>query len=136
MKVQSLLLDTGLAAAFLDGQDLEHDWAMRELCVFIGRIHTTKAVVRHLVPIVAPRRGWAVLFGRFLRSTKAVRHGFWRPSAVRITTALLEQYCGSWVDYANVALLLVANWISVFDILTLDRGGFAFFRAPGESSLG
>ena len=134
-KLKSLLLDTGPVVAFLDGQDPEHEWARSGLCTFNGRIHTTTAVVTEVMHFVAPRRGGAVLFAEFLRSTKAVVHGCWQPLQFQAAATLMDQYRDSRMDYADATLLVLADRISVFDILTLDRRGFAFFRTPNGSSL-
>lgn len=134
-KLKSLLLDTGPVVAFLDGQDPEHQWAQTGLCAFNGQIHTTTAVVTEVMHFVAPRRGGAVLFAEFLRSTKAVMHGLRQPLQIQAAATLMDQYWDSRMDYADATLLLLADRISVFDILTLDRRGFAFFRTPKGHSL-
>ena len=134
-KLKSLLLDTGPTIAFLDGQDPEHECARRELCALSGQIHTTAAVVTEVMHCVAPRRGGAILFAEFLRATKAVVHGCWQPSQIRAAATLMDQDWDSRMDYADTTLLVLADHISVFDVLTLDRRGFAFFRTPSGRSL-
>lgn len=134
-KLKSLLLDTGPAVAFLDRKDPDHQWVTRELSGFIGQLHTTAAVVTEVMHFVAPRRGGPALFAEFLRSARAVVHGFSRPSEIRVTAALMEQYCDSRMDYADATLLMLADRISVFNILTLNRRGFAFFRTPSGRTL-
>lgn len=134
-KLRSLLLDTGPAVAFLDAADPEHQWVARELSAFSGQLHTTTAVVTEVMHFVAPRRGGPALFGEFLRSTKTVVHGCSSPRQISQTVALMEQYWDSQMDYADATLLLLAEQISVFEILTLDRRGFSFFRTPGGRPL-
>ena len=133
--LRSLLLDTGPAVAFLDGADTEHRWVARALSEFRGQLHTTTAVVTEVMHFVAPRRGGAALFAEFLRSTKAVVHGCSSPGEIGRTVQLMEQYWDSRMDYADATLVLLAEQISVYDILTLDRRGFAFFRTPRGRSL-
>lgn len=130
-KLRSLLLDTGPTVAFLDATDPEHQWVTRELSAFSGQLHTTTAVVTEVMHFVAPRRGGSALFGEFLRSTKTVVHGCASPRQISQTVALMEQYRDSQMDYADATLLLLAEQISVFEILTLDRRGFSLFRTPG-----
>lgn len=134
-KLRSLLLDTGPAVAFLDGADPEHQWVTRELSAFSGQLHTTAAVVTEVMHFVAPRRGGPALFAEFLLSTKTVVHGWSSPKQISQTAALMEQYRDSRMDYADATLLLLAEQISVFEILTLDRRGFSFFRTPGGRPL-
>lgn len=134
-KLRSLLLDTGPAVAFLDGADPEHQWVTGELSDFGGQLHTTTAVVAEVMHFVGPRRGGPALFAEFLRSTKTVVHGWSSPKEISRTAALMERYWDSRMDYADATLLLLAEQISVFEILTLDRRGFAFFRTPGGRPL-
>ncbi|MDE0123927.1 MAG: PIN domain-containing protein [Bryobacterales bacterium] len=133
--MKSLLLDTGPTVAFLDQKDPEHQWVKRELFKFSGQLHTTTAVVTEVMHFVAPRRGGPALFSEFLRSTNAAVHAFSRPSEIRGAGALMEQYWDSRMDYADATLLMLADRISVFNILTLDRRGFAFFRVPSGRGL-
>lgn len=134
-RLRSLLLDTGPAVAFLDRSDPEHRWVTRELSDFNGQLHTTAAVVAEVMHFVVPRRGGPALFAEFLRSTKTVVHGLSGPKEVSQTAALMERYWDSRMDYADATLLLLAEQISAFEILTLDRRGFAFFRTPGGRPL-
>lgn len=134
-KLRSLLLDTGPAVAFLDGTDPEHQWVTRELSDFRGQLHTTTAVISEVMHFVAPRRGGPVLFAEFLRSTKTIVHGWSNLGEISQTVALMERYWDSQMDYADATLLLLAEQISVFEILTLDRRGFAFFRTPSGRPL-
>ncbi|MDE0106329.1 MAG: PIN domain-containing protein [Bryobacterales bacterium] len=134
-KLRSLLLDTGPAVAFLDRADPEHQWATRELSAFSGRLHTTTAVITEVMHFVAPRRRGPALFAEFLRSTKTVVHGWSGPKEISQTAALMERYWDSRMDYADATLLLLAEQISTFEILTLDRRGFAFFRTPAGRPL-
>lgn len=134
-KLRSLLLDTGPAVAFLDGADPEHQWVTRELSAFSGQLHTTVAVVTEVMHFVAPSRGGPALFAEFLLSTKTVVHGWSSSKQISQTVALMEQYRHSRMDYADATLLLLAEQVSVFEILTLDRRGFSFFRTPGGRPL-
>ena len=133
--LKSLLLDTGPTVALLDRTDPEHRWVTRVLSEFNGRLHTTTAVVTEVMHFVAPRRGGPALFAEFLRATKTVVHGFSGPREIRQAVALMEQYQDSRMDYADATLLLLADRISTFDVLTLDRRGFAFFRTPSGRPL-
>lgn len=134
-QLRSVLLDTGPAVAFLDGADAEHQWVTRELSDFSGQLRTTTAVIAEIMHFVVPRRRGPELFAEFLRSTKTVVHGWSSPSKIGRTAALTERYWDSRMDYADATLLLLAEQISVLEILTLDRRGFAFFRTPSGRSL-
>jgi len=125
----------GPAVAFLDATDAERPWVTRELSDFGGQLHTTTAVVAEVRHFAASRRGGPGLFAEFLRSTKTVVHGWSSPGEISRTAALMERYWDSRMDYADATLLLLAEQISVFEILTLDRRGFAFFRTPSGRPL-
>ena len=133
--MKSLLLDTGPAVAFLDRTDPEHQWVRRRLSNFRGQLHTTTGVVTQVMRFVAPRRGGSALFAEFLRSTNAAVHAFSRPLETRAAVALTGQYWDSRMDYADATLLMLADRISVLNILTLGRRGFAFFRVPSGRAL-
>ena len=134
-KLRSLLLDTGPAVAFLDRADPEHQWVTRELSDFNGLLHTTTAVVAEVMHFVVPHPGGPALLVEFLRSTKTVVHGWSGHKEISQTAALMERYRDSRMDYADATLLLLAEQISIFEILTLDRRGFALFRTPGGRPL-
>lgn len=134
-ELRSLLLDTGPVVAFLDRADPEHQWATRELSNFSGRLHATTAVITEVMHFVAPSRGGPALFAEFLRSTKTIVHGWSGPKEISQTVALMGRYWDSRMDCADATLLLLAEQIAVFEILTLDRRGFTFFRTPGGRPL-
>lgn len=133
--LRSLLLDTGPAVAFLDGRDPEHQWVARELSEFRGQLHTTTAVVAEVMHFVAPRHGGPALFAEFLRSTKTLVHGWSSHREIGQSIALMERFRDARMDYADATLILLAERISVFEILTLDRRGFAFFRTSNGRPL-
>ena len=133
--LRSLLLDTGSAVAFLDGRDPEHHWAAHELREFRGQVHTITAVVAGVMHLVAPRRGGPALFAEFPRSTKTLVHGWSSQREIGQSVALMERYRDSRMDYADATLILLAERISVFKILTLDRREFSFFRTSNGRPL-
>lgn len=53
------------------------------------------------------------------------------PKQIGQAVALMDE--GHWdsrMDYTDATLILLAEQISVFEILNLDRRGFALFRTP------
>ena len=58
------------------------------------------------------------------------------PKQIGQAVALMEE--GHWnsrMDFADATLILLAEQISVFEILTLDLRGFALFRTPSRRPL-
>ena len=47
----------------------------------------------------------------------------------------MERYRDTPMDFADATLVLLADVLEVFDVLTLDRRGFSTYRAPSGNGF-
>ena len=55
-------------------------------------------------------------------------YDFAQPKALREAATLMAKYANVPMDYADATLVLLAEYLGVKDILTLDRRGFSTYR--------
>jgi predicted nucleic acid-binding protein len=60
---------------------------------------------------------------------------FSQPPDLRRSADLMNKYSNVPMDYADATLVLLAEYLSVSDILTLDRRGFSVFRTGRKRPL-
>jgi predicted nucleic acid-binding protein len=58
-----------------------------------------------------------------------------RPPELAEAVALIEKCRDTPVDFADATLVLLAEGLEVYDILTLDRRGFSVFRTRRKQPL-
>lgn len=125
------LLDTGPLVAYLDAGDPSHDVVAAALDGFSGQLQTTSAVVTETMHLVAEVASGPDLLVEFLVSTGTRIAETMRPAQLRAAAALMKRYADTPMDFADATLVLLAEELSLTDILTLDRRGFATYRTPG-----
>ncbi len=131
----SLLLDTGPLVAYLNSRDPAHRWIAATLDEFSGQIHTTSAVITEAMHFVTRAAGQRAPFGpallaEFITASSMRVHDLSHGARLHQAVALMQQYADAPMDYADATLVLLAEHLTVLEILTLDRRGFSFFRTP------
>lgn len=128
----SWLLDTGPLVAYLNAADPAHGEAGDALDGFSGQLCTTAAVITEAMHFVAGIRFGPRLLTEFVTTARIRVFDFAQPAALRRCAMFMEEYMDTPMDYADATLVLLAEHIGCFDILTLDRRGFSTYR-PSEN---
>ena len=84
--------------------------------------------------VASSPRGPALL-AEFVTASRMRVHDFAQPPALRAASALMAKYFDTPMDYADATLLLLAERLSVLDILTLDLRGFSVYRIQKRRAL-
>lgn len=126
------LLDTGPIVAYLNAGDPAHGEVADALDGFTGQLCTTGAVITEAMHFVAGSRSGAGLLSEFVTSARIQVFDLAQPAALRTAATLIETYADTPMDYADATLVLLAEHLKCFDILTLDRRGFSTYRATGN----
>lgn len=122
------LVDTGPLVAFFDESDMDHD---RVLPVF----RTPPAVLWTTMPVItetmyfmrhSPNARTALL--EFLRKTRMRIESCSSLEELERCAALMSKYRSFPMDYADASLVMLAEKIGVFDIVTVDERGFRAFK--------
>ena len=124
----SWLLDTGPLVAYLNAADPAHREAGDALDGFSGQLCTTAAVITEGMHFVAGSRSGPRLLTEFVTTARIRVFDFAQPAALRRCAMLMEKYADTPMDYADATLVLLAEHVRCFDILTLDRRGFSTYR--------
>jgi predicted nucleic acid-binding protein len=133
--LKSLLLDTGPLVAYLDKRDPAHHESASSLDGFSGQIHTTSAVITEAMHFVAAGIQGPALLAEFVAASQTLVHDLAQPLDLRAAAALMAAYSNVPMDYADATLVLLAERLNVFDILTLDHRGFSAYRTRKRHAL-
>ncbi len=133
--MNSWLLDTGPIVAYLDASDPAHGSVVPRLERFSGELFSTSAVVTEAMHFAAPSPGGPRLLADFVAATGLTVFDFCQPAAVSTAADLMAQYSNLPMDFADATLVLLAEQLSVFEVLTLDRRGFTVYRTRNGKAL-
>lgn len=122
------ILDTGPVVAYLNGRDPAHDVVTACLDQFQGELVTTSAVITEIMHFVAPSPSGPRLLADFVAAVGLTVFDLTQPEPLRNAVDLMEKYADLPMDFADATLVLLAEKLSVFEVLTLDRRGFSVFR--------
>lgn len=125
----SWLLDTGPLVAYLNAADPAHQNVGEALDAFSGQLCTTSAVITEAMHFVAGNPSGPRLLAEFVTTARIRVFDFAQPAALRQCAALMEKYADTPMDYADATLVLLAEQLKCFDVLTLDRRGFSTYRS-------
>ncbi|MDE2999696.1 MAG: hypothetical protein OXU79_11525 [Gemmatimonadota bacterium] len=125
----SWLLDTGPLVAYLNAADPAHGDVSQPLDGFTGQLCTTGAVITEAMHFVAGSRSGPRLLTEFVTTARIRVFEFAQPAALRRCATLMEKYADTPMDYADATLVLLAEQLKCFDVLTLDRRGFSTYRS-------
>ena len=123
------LLDTGPLVAYLDRTDKDHPAAVSCLDGFSGQLVTTSAVIAEAMYFVAGVRTGPALLAQFVAASGLKVFDFSGAPELGEAARRMEKYADLPMDYADATLVLLAEHLGVFDLLTLDRRGFTVFRS-------
>lgn len=129
------LVDTGPVVAFLDAGDPAHDSVAEALGGFTGHLLTTSAVVTEAMHFVAQERRGPRALCDLLTATSTRIYDLSQPPELQEAVSLMEKYGDTPMDFADATLLLLAEALDTYDILTLDRRGFSTYRTRAGRHL-
>ena len=123
------LLDTGPLVAYLDASDKSHSRVAARLDAFTGQLVTTSAVITEAMYFLSEVRRGPALLAEFVAESALQVADFSDAAALAEAARRMEKYGDLPMDYADATLVLLAERLGVFDLLTLDRRGFSVFRS-------
>lgn len=129
------LIDTGPLVAYLDAADPDHRRVSGVLGAFSGRLATTGAVITEAMHLLAvDTRGPRVLAELATKVGLEV-YDLTTPTDLERAADLMERYTNLPMDFADSTLLLLADGLQSYELLTLDRRGFSAFRTPQGKAM-
>ena len=133
--LNNLLIDSGPAIALLNLRDPAHGWVADYTSKFTGQLHTTGAVITEAMHFAGATPAGPAFLSEFVTASGMRVHGFAQGPELRAAVFLMQRFADTPMDYADATLVLLADKIQVYDILTLDRRGFTVFRTPKRRSF-
>ncbi len=130
---RDMVLDTGAIVATLDTSDQWHEACVAAVTEHLDRCVTTEAVLTEACYLVGRARARSSLVLDFLLDAEVPILALDR-AAVRHAARLMDRYAKVPMDFADAALVTLADALEIGDALTIDRRGFrAYRRAGGEA---
>jgi uncharacterized protein len=96
---------------------------------FTGHLFTTSAVITEAMYFLSEVRQGPALLADFVAESGLQTADFRDAAALAEAARRMEKYGDLPMDYADATLVLLAERLGVFDILTLDRRGFTIYRS-------
>jgi uncharacterized protein len=127
--LRAWLLDTGPLVAYLVASEEDHLQVATRLDAFTGQLFTTSAVITEAMYFLAPARRGPVLLAEFVAQSGMQVVDFSQAEELAEAASRMEKYKNVPMDYADATLVLLAERLEVFELLTLDRRGFSAFRS-------
>ena len=127
--LRAWLLDTGPLVAYLDASEREHPEVSARLDAFTGQLFTTNAVVTEAMHFVAAVRKGPTLLAEFVAQSGIEVFDYSQADELAEAARRMEKYTDLPMDYADATLVLLAERLGIFDILTFDRRGFSVYRS-------
>jgi hypothetical protein len=132
--LKAWILDTGPLVAYIDASEKQHARVAALLDAFTGQLLTTTAVITEAMHLLATDRGGPALLAELVAQSGMQIFDFTEAAALSEAARRMEKYANIPMDYADATLVLLAERLGVFEILTLDYRGFTVFRsAKGKS---
>ena len=125
------LIDTGPMVAYLDATDPHHADVAAAMDKFLGRPITTPAVITEAMYFAGATHGGARAIADLVDRSGMTVYDVCQPADLRSASGLMERYADTPMDFADATLVLLADVLEVFDVLTLDRRGFSTYRTDG-----
>jgi hypothetical protein len=127
--LRAWLLDTGPLVSYLVASEKDHLKVAAQLDSFTGQLFTTTAVITETMHLVARARKGPALLAEFVAQSELQILDFSEAGQLAEAARRMEKYANLPMDYADATLVLLAERLKVFEILTLDRRGFSVFRS-------
>jgi predicted nucleic acid-binding protein len=122
------LLDTGPMVAYLNRSDPVHVRVAACLDQFNGQLISTSAVITEAMYYVSGDPRGPRVCAEFISTSATMIYDFTQAAELQEAVALMERYADTPMDFADATLVLLAEGLSVENIITLDRRGFATYR--------
>lgn len=129
------LIDTGPLVAYLDRSDPAHGSVAARLDTFRGELFTTSAVITETMHFVSSSPTGAALLAEFVHASGLTIFDGTQPAVLQEAVALMEKYADTPMDFADATLVLLAERLKTYEILTLDRRGFTAYRTRDRMPL-
>jgi predicted nucleic acid-binding protein len=126
--LKTWLVDTGPLVAYLDAGDQSHAEVAACLDEFSGALATTSAVITEAMHLLAASQDGPRFLAEFLAASSMEVYDLCRAPELHEIVALMEKYADTPMDFADATLVLLAEGLQVYEILTLDRRGFSTYR--------
>jgi uncharacterized protein len=128
-KVSGVLLDTGPLVALYGRDDGRHAAVVKWMAGFQGELHTVEPVLTEAAYFL-PARTRAILADLAISGTLRLHH----PDAAGYSriAALLRKYADLDPDWADIALIWLAETTGITRIATLDVTDFSVYRIHGR----
>lgn len=131
---RDVLLDTGPIVATLDASDQWHRACASAVTRLLDRCVTTEAVVTEATHLAGRRRGAAAMVIDFILDAEIPVLALDR-SALRHASWLMGRYADVPMDFADAALVTLADGLQLDGVLTTDRRGFGAYRLANGKPL-
>jgi uncharacterized protein len=126
--VKIWLLDTGPLVAYLDRRDSFHRQIAEQLGAFTGQLVTTSAVITEAMHLVTASFDGPEALAAFAHNVGLLVYECTQPLQLKDSVNLMRKYFDTPMDFADATLVILADELNTFDILTLDRRGFSSYR--------
>ncbi len=102
---------------------------------FRGVLHTTGAVVTEAMHFLARSRLGPSALADFVTYSDMRVHDACQPPGITNAALLMDRYADTPMDFADATLVLLAQRLTIHEILTLDRRGFRSYRTDDGRSF-
>ncbi len=126
--MRACLVDTGPFVSYLRRSDPMHEDVGAFVDGFRGQLVTTGAVIGEVMYFVAESPDGPMSFAKFLLGSGIRIFELTEAAHVLRAVELMNKYSDTPMDFADATLVLLAEEITVTDILTLDRRGFSTYK--------
>ena len=122
------LIDTAPFVAYIDRTDPAHADVAASLDAFTGQLATSSAVITEVMYFLSDVDGGPLAFAELLAASGIRIAESTGPDQILAAVQLMAKYSDTPMDFADATLVLLADDLSVLEILTLDRRGFSTYR--------
>lgn len=133
--MRAWILDTGPLVAYLVATDKSHTRVASRLETFAGQLVTTSAVIGEAMYLLSSVRRGPALLAEFVAESGMQILDLSQAQELAEAARRMEKYADLPMDYADATLVLLAERLRVFEVLTLDRRGFSVFRSSQGKSF-
>jgi predicted nucleic acid-binding protein len=128
------LLDTGFLVALVNARDPDHEPCVEVWNTLRGGVVTVEGVLVEASHLLARARGGSSAALNLAASVDATIVPL-DARRMHAAAGLMERYRNVPMDLVDALLVLAAQDLSIRDVLTLDRRGFAVYRVRARQAL-
>ena len=126
--MKTWLLDTEPLVAYLDANDAAHAKVVAGLEALAGQLCTTSAVITEAMYFLSADPDGPALLAEFLEAGQIQVFDCAQPPQLKEAALFMKKYADTPMDFADATLVLLAERLNVWSIVTLDRRGFSTYR--------